>query len=465
MSYFIFIAFLIILGLSLGYAYHNFFAIKRKFLIKQVRSKLINQKFFSSIISDNTAEYLAKLPTKESRAILSYDILQWPKHIKDEATAEKLKFMLSGKNARGYKKDELFLLLSAQFAASEGLYEKAGSIIENIKKSKKQPEKATHDLVSAQTSLYEGDLETAVIKASAALKIFKKFNFLYEEGLTYFVIGSIYRISGMYDSADIMYRSALKVFKFLSADRNIGEVLGNMGMLLSAQQRYEEANDYFNQAISQYQSIKDKEGESFIINQKALTALLHQDFSLAQELSAKALKTHKSLKGKSLSEEIMARAAYLREDWKNVIEHSTAAAAGYKKSKNYAGAYESMYINAEALVRTDNLDKAEKLLREIIASDKRHKSCFHVANAYTLLGVIFFRRQDFERAEGIINQALKYELYNDRDKGAAVDYLNLSLIEKAKGNKAYAKKYMEQALDHALASDGKLYEMIKARLN
>ena len=158
MSNFIFIALLIILGISLVFAYHNFFAIKQKFLIKHVRDKLINQKFFSSIVSDKTAEYLAKLPTKESRYILSCDVSQWPKQIKDEATAEKLKFMLMGKIAKEDNKNEFFMLLSAQFAASEGLYEKAGSIIENIKKNKKQPYKAIHDLVSAQTSLYEGSI-------------------------------------------------------------------------------------------------------------------------------------------------------------------------------------------------------------------------------------------------------------------------------------------------------------------
>ncbi len=465
MSNFIFIAPLIILGLSLGFAYHNFFAIKRKFLCKQVREKLINQKFFSSIISDKTAEYLVQLPTKECRRILSYNVSQWPEYIKDDAVAEKLKFMLSGKIAKEDKNDELLMLFSAQIAAADGLYEKAGTIIGCLKKCKKQPYKAIYDLVSAQISLFEGDLETAVIKASTALKIFKKFNLLYEEGLGYFVIGSIYRISGMYDSADIMYRSALKVFKCLSADCNIGEVLGSMGMLLSAQQRYGEADDYFDQAVTQYQTIKDTEGESFIINQKALTALLRQDCASAKKLSAQALKNHKSIKGKSLSEEIMARAAYFQEDWPNVINHSITAAAGYKKSQNYAGVYDSMYINAEAQVRVNNLDEAERLLREIITLENKHKSCFHIANVYTLLGIIFFRRRDFERAEGIINQALKYELYNERDKGAAVDYLNLSIIEKAKGNIAEAEKYLEQALEHARASDNKLYEMIKAQQN
>ena len=83
----------------------------------------------------------------------------------------------------------------------------------------------------------------------------------------------------------------------------------------------------------------------------------------------------------------------------------------------------------------------------------------------TLLGLILLRKKNTSGARAIFNQALKQELYNERDIGAAIDYINLAVIAKKCGKKTEMHKNLENALIYAKDIDENLYQRIKAILN
>ena len=52
---------------------------------------------------------------------------------------------------------------------------------------------------------------------------------LFEEAETYFSLGTIYRISGIYDTAELMYRTALNIYADLFSNKCEAETLGTLG--------------------------------------------------------------------------------------------------------------------------------------------------------------------------------------------------------------------------------------------
>jgi tetratricopeptide (TPR) repeat protein len=120
---------------------------------------------------------------------------------------------------------------------------------------------------------------------------------------------------------------------------------------------------------------------------------------------------------------------------------------------------------AEANSNLGHVNVAETCLRKIIDQEKSHKSCFHIANAYTLLGLLLLKKNDVKGAKTVFSQSLNLELYNERNIGVAIDYTNLAIVEQKSGNIEKAKDNINIALEYAKDVDRELYENIKNLLN
>ena len=99
--------------------------------------------------------------------------------------------------------------------------------------------------------------------------------------------------------------------------------------------------------------------------------------------------------------------------------------------------------------------KAETVLRRIIQEAGGHSTSFHIANAYSLLGLVFMRRGELQRAKGLFQQSLEQEQKNDRWSGQACDYANIGLLELRCGRKEQAKTHLNAALELALNLDNR----------
>ena len=368
--------------------------------------------------------------------------------------------MLEKKINNSHISDNLTVLMSVEKLIKSNDFEKAVLLLQDVPENKlTKKEKALKLFLTAKIATFEGDFLTASETAAAALKLFQKYNLLFEEAQTYFLLGNLYRVSGIFDSADFMLRSAVKLFSFLKAEKYLAETFGTLGLLMGVQKRFDEANQYFEKA-SAY-AAKDKSIGDFILCQQALLALSDDKPLLAKKILQPFSKGMCDTKATGLALETLARISLSEKKYSSVIKNAKTAVEEYKKQKNFAGYFECCYLMATAYAKQNKLNQAEDVLRKIIEEEKLHKSCFFVANAYTLLGLVMLKKGEISRAKTIFNQALKHELRCDRKYGIAIDYANLALLEKKYGSNDEALKNMEAALCYAKGADEDLYEAIK----
>lgn len=296
------------------------------------------------------------------------------------------------------------------------------------------------------------EMNEASQHASAALKCFEKERCLIEAGIAYLQLGTIYRVSAVSDVAQTMFESALEQFRKLQIVELKAEALGNLGMLTAAQNRFEEAESYFEKALNLNKSANRKRGEAEILNQQALLFLAQKNISKARKTTENALETHQklhNLQGQAFSWDILSYINLFQQKYDELIFSAKKAISLYNPNKNLSAILELKYMSARAYFELGNLESAEKLLRQITKQATKQESCFHVANAYNLLGLIFLQKKELKRAKGLFMQAVSFEERNERFNCAAVDYANIALIEQECGNLKQARKTLELALEYA----------------
>lgn len=317
--------------------------------------------------------------------------------------------------------------------------------------------------------LQDGDLFSASEHCSKAIRIFNQTQNFYEEAEAHFLFGTIYRISGLFDTAQFVFEAAAKIFKDLKAIKPEAETWGNLGMLMTAQNRYEESESLYQKSLKLYQQIGQKQGEAEIVNQQALDALIGGKYEQSKLWAQEALEIHHKLhncNGEAFSLETLSNIAVVQEDWETASSNAVKAQKLYSKAQNVPAMLEAMLLNARALFELDDLPKAEKILRKIIELSQKQNSCFHVANAYNLLGLLFIKRGDLKRAKGLFQQSLDNELKNERCQGIAIDYANLALIEHRRGHREQAQKMLQTALEYAKTyGENELSELLEQRLS
>lgn len=444
--------------------------LKYLFLQKIISKKIIDKPSFSTLAVGELVRYILTQPKDLRRQLLKAvsenNFNQLLSLIGDSLLKAKINLMISSKVFTVAKPDALYYLMQANLCIKKNQFGRGVAILQKTSLPRADRRlKALKQFMTAQIALYEGDLLTASEETAAALKVFQKNDLLFEEAQAYFVLGTIYRVSGVFDSADFMLRSALKLFVFLAAPARQAEVLGTLGLLMAVQKRFAEAADYFNKAQELLITANDHENMGFILSQQAMLELLQNNFQAATKLARQALKKHKTIAGQALAADILARTAFVKNDWPAVIKYAKTAAEKYLHEHNYAAGFESRYLLAEAYTNSSLFAEAETILRELIRKEQYHKSCFHIANAYTLLGLVLLRQGHTSRAKVIFNQALNQELYNDRPIGIAIDYANLAAVAKKCGNHEEARKNLEKALVYAKAADEDLYARIRAVLD
>lgn len=323
--------------------------------------------------------------------------------------------------------------------------------------------------LQAAAALREGDLLTASEKASQALSLLRREGAAYEAAKAYFLLGTIYRISAVSDVAQLMLTEAADIFLLIGADKDAAETIGSRGMLMAAENRREEAAADFEKASELFRRCACANGEADIINQQALTALMYGDSAKADRLARQAQTLQKAAgktDGRGLSAEIISRAATEKKDWETAIKYAVSAQQDYQTAGNHPGFLEALLLQARAYLETGNDEQAEKLLRRLIEKAQNRSSCFHVANAYNLLGIMYLKQGDLQRAKGLFQQSLNCESSNNRTDGMAIDYANLALIEYRLGQREQGDKTVSTALEYARAfGETELSQLLEKQLN
>ncbi len=334
---------------------------------------------------------------------------------------------------------------------------------------KTKTEHARLNHIAAQLALNEGDMLEASTKAAAAAAQFRKLRLPFEEATAYLLGGTVYRACGIEDTAQFLLRAAGKIFAAIGAPAKQAESLVNLGMLMVLGSRFDEAKDYFAQAGELFAKAGDETGGAAVLNQQALTALIEGKYADAQKSERRAQKIFarlKDIRGLALCHDLAAQTAAAMTNWKTAAAQARKAQPLYRQSQNTAALFEAELLEAQALTELGQTQAAEKILRRILAEAQNCKTCFHIANVYSLLGLIYLRRGDNRRAEGLFQQSLGAELHNERWSGAAIDSANIALTAQRRGNSEQADKYRELARQYAEESGlESLKQLLTRKLN
>lgn len=489
MKYFLLFLGLLLFVMPIWLVFYHTARIKRDHFAKlscraiaKKQQKLKGRIFFSSLTLKKTLSALLKSKATYSDLLnLSAGRLSGAQHYlsnnKQELTSLELEAFLRPDKALSklekivrQTENQQFLLTMAELYYANNDDDKARQYVENIddKKADKFVQMRKKYLLS-YFYMQDGDLLSASENCSQVINFFKKQNYLFEEAQAYFRLGTIYRISGMTDVAQTMLEAAAKIFESLRFEKLQADALGNLGMLMVADNQIDKAQDYFCQGLDIFERNDDEQGAGDIINQQALSALIEKQNKQAESLAKRALKKHKTSRnkqGEAFSYEILCHIFGNNKQWNDVIENASLAANYYKESNNSAAFLEAKFLEANAMFESNKEQKAETLLREIVEISKDKNSCFHVANAYNLLGLIFLKKGDLRRAKGLFQQSLDCEQKSNRLDGLAIGYANMALIEAKRGQSEQASKTLITAIEYAKAhGETELSMMLEKRLS
>ena len=310
----------------------------------------------------------------------------------------------------------------------------------------------------------DGDLNYAADSGIRADRFFAASGAWYEEVRCLVFLGTVYRISSLFDAAYIMYKSAENIARRLKSANLTTEILANLGMLMITENRFTDAAAYFNEAWKKAKKHNQLELLAELENQYALLKLLTAQPLAAIRRAKAAFERHRRLKnrtGQAFSCELLSYAAREQNDYAAMIDWAKQAENAYKGSGNLSAYFETMYLQAEGLYlqaledkdSDDLLQSAEQHLRRILSFSRKNSGCFHPADAYTMLGLIFLRRKEYRRARALFGRSLALEQKDERLIGIAADLANIGLTEKLCGNYDQARKNLKAALEYA-AADG-----------
>jgi tetratricopeptide (TPR) repeat protein len=442
-------------------------ALKKKPWFGVLNRLFINEENYNTLIIQDIVNVVFRKPKAQQNILFQYLNQRQPssffqalgdRHVESLAT-----LMHSPQQFPSLEKDTLYSLLQITWLLKNHRFDQASEALQKLPViHKKSPFAAFKNLIIAQIALSEGDLLSASEETSKALNFFRKHNFLFEEAQTYFLLGTVYRVSGVFDSADFMLRSAVDLFRFVKASRYEAEVLGNLGLLMALQKRFDEAQSYFEQAKTAYKQTTNSDGEGFILCQQALMALQQENLKQAKDIAEHALAAYKNTQIQAFASDVLARLFLADGNSEKSAQYAQKATELYNENNNTDAAFECRYIQAEALVDAHQLDQAEQILRALIEDALQHPHCFYIGNAYTLLGLIMLETRQIKRAKSLFSKALEHELSNNRPTGIAIDCANLAVVNRLCGQDEEAKRQLHIAMETIKDVDDELYQQLSA---
>ncbi len=362
-------------------------------------------------------------------------------------------------------KDSRIILAAAQIAHLL-FKEKEVTIFLNKLKNRYLPQrlKAVQAYLLSTAYLQEGDMLSASEQASLALKLFKKQHYYYETAQTYLQLAEIYRISCVNDIAQTMIEAALKIYKDTGLQFFYAKTTAVFGMLMLFENRLEEADEKLAAALH---LCPENQLTADILNQIALLKLAQKDEKNAKKIVGKALNLHKkqqNKRGEAFSSQLLGHFLLNSGKLKQATAHAKKAAALYFEQQNFSAYAESLYLQARALCGLQQYEKSEKILRQILEEHTKYSLNFHIADAYSLLSLIYLQKHDPARAKSLLQQSLHLEQNHNRCTGLAADYANLALIENMLGDTNTAALNLNIALEYAeKTGDTDLIALIKKK--
>lgn len=308
--------------------------------------------------------------------------------------------------------------------------------------------KAYSDL--SMISLNQGNLAEAERQLIMALCVFEKEADDFEYARAANRLGMVYRLAGAFESAEEAHYRAKNLAQKHQWKALLAETLGNLGMVYEGKDRFELALAHHKEALDLLQNDEKHLFETACLQRQTGLCLLRKgDFSDALTALQKAFDTFKTLDDSVMQSRLlndmtlvfqaMGDDAQALETAQRSVDAALACGDGFELAAN-------RLLYAGLLVDQNKTDeKAEELLISALNFFKEKKKFSENANAAAMLGLLYLRRGDWDKAEGFFKDSMHLEERLHRSLGLASDFSNLGLIAQKKGQKQKAAEYWYRA--------------------
>ena len=316
--------------------------------------------------------------------------------------------------------------------------------------------------------IYQTDLLNASNHLSKALKIFKRKKYYFECGECFLAFAKVYKICGNLDISRAMLYEAENIFlNYIKVKPKLAEIKAYHGLNELMYENYENAIKYFECASKICQKNNYNITYSNILNWKALALFKLNQLDTSKSLLNTALEIPKiSPYTKAFSYDLLARIYKSKNKLKSALKYIELGLSIAKKLKNEQDLFELNYLKAEVLFLKKDNTNSKAILTQLIEKKSSPKAPYFKANAYTLLGIISLNENNLKRAQNLFKLALDLENSKSRELGLAIDYNNIAEVFIRQKDITSANKYLNLALENAIATDNKpLIEFLKNKLN
>ena len=459
-------------------ALDHYFKISSKQLILQ-QQKVSSAPYFSSYALRKILKTLLRFPFKKNKKLLLNLACGKTSGVLKFLRQKKLFFEEASLKAF-YQPEEavaLFKKIKSESARIElvsllfelGKKDEASALLDTVQVKTCPPYfKAKAAYYQAQFALICGDMENASQQVAVAASLFKKSGAYIEEAYAYLLSATIFRVSAVEDVSHFMFRQAAQLFHAFGHPAGEADAFGGLGMLWTMRENFDDALAYFQKSLDINLNSNRLRAAAYILTQKALTLLLQKKYDDALCSVHAAVEAHEKLhdkNGLAFAHQVRAFIFCEQNLWSQALIEAVSSARIYQKGIDTAAALDSLYLIARIDFELERFAAAEAVLRLIIKKGEKDSGCFHIANAYSLLGLIFLQKNELARAKSLFLKSASIEQKDERFSGAATDYANIALIESKLGNSLQAIKTYETALTYATAfEETELADIIRKKI-
>lgn len=308
--------------------------------------------------------------------------------------------------------------------------------------------KAYADL--AMVSLNQGNLAESERLLTMALAVFEKEENDFEYARAANRLGMVYRLAGAFESAEEAHYRAKNLAQKHNWSAVLAETLGNLGMVYEGNDRFDLALEHHADALKLFeQDSKHCFEAACVQRQIGLCSLRKGDIVCALEAFRNSFHSFEQQKELSMQSRILndiTLAYQALGDDEKALETAEQSVFMAKQSKDAFELAANQLLYGGLRVEQNNTDQeTEELLSSALAYFKEKNKKSENANAAAMLGLLYLRRGEWDRAESLFKDSMHIEEMLHRSLGLASDYSNLGLIAQKKGQKQKAAEYWYKA--------------------
>ena len=308
--------------------------------------------------------------------------------------------------------------------------------------------KAYSDL--AMISLHQANLAESERQLTMALSVFEKEEDDFEYARAANRLGMVYRLAGAFESAEEAHYRAKSLAEKHHWDNVLAETLGNLGMVYEGKDRFDQALEQHTDALKLLGKEEKNVFEAACLQRQiGLCYLRKGDCNHALDAFRICLQSFENQKELIMQSRVLNDMTLVYQAAGKDGEALKTAERSVQKAEEAGDEFElaaNRLLHSGLKVERNLTDgSTEEELKKALAFFRKKNKKTENANAAAMLGLLYLRREEWDRAESCFRESARIEEMLHRSLGLASDYSNLGLIAQKKGQWQKAAEHWHHA--------------------